>query len=143
MHSSGRSTGVNVGKSSSSNLNGGGGGNGDLNGLASSMPSPSATILDTLKKKMNMLKDELEVSKDELERTRQQLEEEKRRRECVSPASASRSVSSFFLRLYLSSWPLSLSLIRPGPPHEPNDQMTAPLSHSKRPAHPFLSSISG
>ena len=77
MHSSGRSTGVNVGKSSSTNLNGG-----DMNG--SSMPSPSATILDTLKKKMNMLKDELEVSKDELERTRQQLEEEKRRRECVS-----------------------------------------------------------
>ena len=85
MHSSaGRSTGVNVGKSSSSNLNGndmnGGGGGGGM----SSMPSPSATILDTLKKKMNMLKDELEVSKDELERTRQQLEEEKRRRECVS-----------------------------------------------------------
>ncbi len=47
-------------------------------------PSPSATILDTLKKKMNQLKDELEVSRDEGERTRQQLEEEKRRREVVS-----------------------------------------------------------
>ena len=47
-------------------------------------PSPSATILDTLKKKMNQLKDELEVSRDEGERSRLQLDEEKRRREVVS-----------------------------------------------------------
>lgn len=47
-------------------------------------PSPSATILDTLKKKMNQLKDELEVSRDEADRFRQQLDEEKRRREVVS-----------------------------------------------------------
>ena len=46
-------------------------------------PSPSATILDTLKKKMNQLKDELESNKDENDRSRHQLEEEKRRREVV------------------------------------------------------------
>lgn len=47
-------------------------------------PSQSATILDTLKKKMTLLKDELENAKDELDRSHHQLEEEKRRRECVS-----------------------------------------------------------
>ena len=46
--------------------------------------SPSATILDTLKKKMQMYKDELEVTKDESERFRHQLDEERRRREVVS-----------------------------------------------------------
>lgn len=45
--------------------------------------SASATILDTLKKKMSLLKDELETTKDELERSHRQLDEEKRRRECV------------------------------------------------------------
>jgi hypothetical protein len=64
----------NVAKSSTSNIN----------GANTEAPSPSTTILDTLKKKMSQLKDELEVSRDELERSRQQLEEEKRRRECVS-----------------------------------------------------------
>ena len=54
-----------------------------LNGADNMNPSPSSTILDTLKKKMNQLKDELETSKDELERSRLQLDEEKRRRECV------------------------------------------------------------
>jgi hypothetical protein len=78
LHQASRSVGLNAtGKSSTSNLNGGGLG-------VSDVPSPSATILDTLKKKMNQLKDELEVSKDELERTRTILDEEKRRRECVS-----------------------------------------------------------
>ncbi len=76
LHPASRGIGLNAttGKSSTSNLNGGG---------ASDVPSPSATILDTLKKKMNLLKDELEVSRDELERNRAQLDEEKRRRECV------------------------------------------------------------
>ena len=69
-----RGVGLNNGKTSTSNLNGG-----DNN-----LPSPSATILDTLKKKMNQLKEELETSRDELERNRQQLDEERRRRECVS-----------------------------------------------------------
>ena len=69
--------GLNIGRSSTSNMNGG-----DLsNGVHS---SPSATILDTLKKKMNQLKDELEQSRDDHERSRHTLEEEKRRREVVS-----------------------------------------------------------
>jgi hypothetical protein len=49
-------------------------------------PSPSATILETLKKKMTLLKDELENAKDEHDRSHHQLEDEKRRRECVSEA---------------------------------------------------------
>lgn len=67
-----RGVNLNNGKTSTSNLNGG------------DIPSPSATILDTLKKKMNQLKEELETSRDELERNRHQLDEERRRRECVS-----------------------------------------------------------
>lgn len=55
----------------------------NLNGGDGAANSPSTTILDTLKKKMNQLKEELETSRDELERSRQQLDEEKRRRECV------------------------------------------------------------
>lgn len=55
----------------------------NLNGGDMVNASPSTTILDTLKKKMNQLKDELETSKDELERSRQQLDEERRKRECV------------------------------------------------------------
>jgi len=51
-----------------------------LSGLLGSQ-SPSATILDTLKKKMQMYKDELEQLRDESERSRHQLDEEKRRRE--------------------------------------------------------------
>ena len=49
LHPASRGIGLNAttGKSSTSNLNGGG---------ASDVPSPSATILDTLKKKMNLLK---------------------------------------------------------------------------------------
>jgi uncharacterized protein (DUF342 family) len=46
--------------------------------------SASATILETLKKKMSLLKEELETTKDELDRSHRQLDEEKRRRECVS-----------------------------------------------------------
>jgi hypothetical protein len=79
------SNGTNGGRSSTSNLNGS-----DMklevnshSGLLG-QPSPSATILDTLKKKMNQLKDELEVTRDEAERSRHQLDEEKRRREVVS-----------------------------------------------------------
>jgi len=67
-----RGVGLNIGKP-----------NANLNG-ADTSPSPSSTILDTLKKKMNLLKEELETSKDEHERSRVQLDEEKRRRECVS-----------------------------------------------------------
>ncbi len=48
--------------------------------------SPSATILDTLKKKMSVLKDELETTKDEIDRSHHQLDEERRRRECVRSA---------------------------------------------------------
>ena len=46
--------------------------------------SQGTTILDTLKKKMNLLKGELENAKDDLDRNHHQFEEEKRRRECVS-----------------------------------------------------------
>lgn len=75
MHANSRGVGlVAANKSPTHNLNGG-----DSAGVA----SPSTTILDTLKKKMNQLKEELETSRDELERSRQQLDEEKRRRECV------------------------------------------------------------
>lgn len=49
-------------------------------------PSPGTTILDTLKKKMNVLKAELENAKDDLDRSHHQLDEEKRRRECVREA---------------------------------------------------------
>lgn len=70
------STLIGSNKSPLHNLNGG-----DANNVSA---SPSTTILDTLKKKMNQLKDELETCRDESERTRQQLEEERRRRECVS-----------------------------------------------------------
>ena len=73
LHSA-RGVGLNIGKPN----------NGNLNGASDTSPSPSSTILDTLKKKMNLLKEELETSKDELERSRLQLDEEKRRRECVS-----------------------------------------------------------
>jgi hypothetical protein len=63
------------------------GGNASVNnrGDASpSQPSPGTTILDTLKKKMNLLKGELETAKDDLDRSHHQYDEEKRRRECVS-----------------------------------------------------------
>jgi hypothetical protein len=73
LHSA-RGVGLNIGKPNNANLN----------GASDTSPSPSSTILDTLKKKMNLLKEELETSKDELERSRLQLDEEKRRRECVS-----------------------------------------------------------
>jgi hypothetical protein len=76
-----RGFGLNVGKSSASNITGvqaPAAANGE-NGVN----SPGATILDTLKKKMNQLKEDWEKSQDELEKTRHQLDEEKRRRECV------------------------------------------------------------
>ena len=57
-------------------------------GAANAQPLPpssaSATILDTLKKKMSLLKDELENAKDDIDRTHRQLDDEKRRRECVN-----------------------------------------------------------
>jgi hypothetical protein len=53
-------------------------------GIGGQASSPSATILDTLKKKMSVLKDELETTKDEIDRSHHQLDEERRRRECVS-----------------------------------------------------------
>ena len=53
-------------------------------GIGGQSASPSATILDTLKKKMSVLKDELETAKDEIDRSHHQLDEERRRRECVS-----------------------------------------------------------
>lgn len=59
--------------------------------------SPSATILDTLKKKMQMYKDELEVTKDESDRCRHQLDEEKRRREVVSVCGTYRKQSRTIL----------------------------------------------
>lgn len=92
LHPGSRGVGLNVGKASATNLNGGGGGGGG----GADLQSPSATILDTLKKKMNLLKEELEVSKDELERARQLLDEERRRRECVN------SSLTHFLFFFLS-----------------------------------------
>lgn len=80
LHANTRGVGLiaNNNKSPTHNLNGG------------DVASPSTTILDTLKKKMNQLKEELETSKDELERSRVQLDEEKRRRECVRDESYGR-----------------------------------------------------
>lgn len=70
--------GVLTGKPSPSNING------IDQPQQQQQPSPGATILDTLKKKMNQLKEELESSKEDAERYRSQFEEEKRRREVVS-----------------------------------------------------------
>jgi outer membrane murein-binding lipoprotein Lpp len=78
QHSANRGVGILTGRSSASNLNGV-----DTGLQQTSQPSPGATILDTLKKKMNQLKEELEISKDESDRSRQHLDEEKRRREVV------------------------------------------------------------
>lgn len=82
MHANTRGVGLIANKSPTHNLNGG-------DGMTA---SPSTTILDTLKKKMNQLKEELETSKDELERSRANFEEEKRRRECVRTPDLSESL---------------------------------------------------
>lgn len=103
LHPGSRGVGLNVGKASATNLNGGGGGGGGAD-----LQSPSATILDTLKKKMNLLKEELEVSKDELERARQLLDEERRRRECVN-SSLTHSFFLSFEKLFLLLFNLSFS----------------------------------
>ena len=71
-----RGFGLNVGKSSVSNIK-------SEHDTSNNVSSPGATILDTLKKKMNQLKEDFEKSQDELEKTRHELDEEKRRRECV------------------------------------------------------------
>ena len=71
---------VGVGGSASSSVNN----RGDASSSPAAQPSPGTTILDTLKKKMNLLKGELETAKDDLDRSHHQYDEEKRRRECVS-----------------------------------------------------------
>jgi hypothetical protein len=98
-----RGFGLNVGKSSASNITGvqnssvaAAAANGE-NGVN----SPGATILDTLKKKMNQLKEDWEKSQDELEKTRHVLDEEKRRRECVIITRI--IISSKTLSLFLSN----------------------------------------
>ena len=102
QHPTNRGVGISNGRTSASNLNGGL----DSGLQQTSQPSPGATILDTLKKKMNQLKEELEISKDESERSRQNLDEEKRRREVVRDYIV--VVVFFVFPMFLSSSLLSL-----------------------------------